>query len=70
MVKLMPPMPSTLRNVLLAVVAVCLSGLAAPPRVLAQNEEWTKPFPPFRMIGNIYWVGSYDLATWAPSTPA
>lgn len=67
--ELMPLMPSTLRNVLLAVVAVCLPWLAAPASVLAQNEEWTKPFPPFRMIGNIHWVGSYDLATYLITTP-
>jgi len=33
-----------------------------------QNEEWTRPFPPFRMIGNIYWVGSYDLASYLINT--
>jgi metallo-beta-lactamase class B len=34
-----------------------------------QNEEWTRPFPPFRIIGNIYWVGSYDLSTYLITTP-
>jgi metallo-beta-lactamase class B len=34
-----------------------------------QYEVWTKPFPPFRIIGNIYWVGSYDLATYLIATP-
>jgi len=37
---------------------------------LPQNADWTKPFPPFRMVGNIYWVGSYDLATYLITTPA
>ncbi len=32
-------------------------------RVSAQNNpEWTRPFPPFKMIGNIHWVGTYDLS--------
>jgi metallo-beta-lactamase class B len=35
----------------------------------AQNEEWTRPFPPFKIIGNIYWVGSYDLSTYLITTP-
>jgi metallo-beta-lactamase class B len=38
--------------------------IAAP-----QNAEWTKPFPPFRIVGNIYWVGSYDLSTYLITTP-
>src|SRR5262245_1479688 len=35
----------------------------------AQNEEWTRPFPPLRLIGNVYWVGSYDLSTYLIVTP-
>jgi metallo-beta-lactamase class B len=46
-----------------------LVALAAP--VSAQNNpEWTRPFPPFRIIGNVYWVGSYDLSTYLITTPA
>ena len=46
-----------------------LVALAAP--VSAQNNpEWTRPFPPFRIIGNLYWVGSYDLSTYLITTPA
>jgi metallo-beta-lactamase class B len=44
-------------------------ALAQPQNAVPQNAEWTKPFPPFRMIGNIYWVGSYDLATYLITTP-
>jgi metallo-beta-lactamase class B len=33
------------------------------------NPEWTRPFAPFRIIGNIYWVGSYDLSTYLVTTP-
>ena len=48
-------------------LAGCLA-FASP--VLAQSDpNWTRPFPPFRMIGNIYWVGSYDLATYLITTP-
>jgi metallo-beta-lactamase class B len=41
----------------------------APPLLAQSNPEWTRPFPPFRIIGNIYWVGSYDLATYLITTP-
>lgn len=27
-------------------------------------EEWSKPFPPFRIAGNLYYVGTYDLASY------
>ena len=32
--------------------------------------EWSEPFPPHRMIGNIYYVGSRGLATYLITTPA
>jgi metallo-beta-lactamase class B len=36
----------------------------------AQDDpNWTRSFPPFRIIGNIYWVGSYDLSTYLITTP-
>jgi metallo-beta-lactamase class B len=33
------------------------------------SPEWTKPFPPFKILGNIYWVGTYDLSTYLITTP-
>src|SRR4051812_14204769 len=49
-------------------VIALLSGLATSLRAQT-NEEWTRPFAPLRMIGNIYWVGSYDLSTYLITTP-
>jgi len=55
-------------NIYVLLVAGLLA-LAAP--VSAQdNPDWTRPFPPFRIIGNVYWVGSYDLSTYLITTPA
>lgn len=34
-----------------------------------QDPDWTRPFPPFRIIGNVYWVGSYDLSSYLITTP-
>jgi len=33
------------------------------------NADWTRLFPPFRIVGNINWVGSYDLSTYLITTP-
>lgn len=41
----------------------------AVPLFAQGNKEWTEPFPPFRMIGNIYWVGTKDLSTYLITTP-
>src|SRR5271156_3060181 len=31
--------------------------------------DWTQPFPPHRVIGNVYYVGSKDLASYLITTP-
>lgn len=33
------------------------------------DDEWTRDFPPFRLIGNVYWVGSWDLSTYLITSP-
>jgi metallo-beta-lactamase class B len=50
-------------------VALSATSLAQAQNAAPQNANWTKPFPPFRMIGNIFWVGSYDLSTYLITTP-
>ena len=34
-----------------------------------QTPDWTTPFPPYRIIGNIYYVGSQGLASYLITTP-
>jgi metallo-beta-lactamase class B len=37
---------------------------------LAQNSpDWTEPFPPFRIAGNLYYVGTKGLANYLVTTP-
>jgi metallo-beta-lactamase class B len=50
-------------------IALSATALAQAQNAAPQNADWTKPFPPFRIIGNIYWVGSYDLSTYLITTP-
>jgi metallo-beta-lactamase class B len=33
------------------------------------NPDWIEPFPPFRIAGNLYYVGSKDLASYLITTP-
>jgi len=51
-----------LRPVVLA-LALC-SGLFAQA-----SPEWTEPFPPHRIAGNLYYVGSRGLASYLVTTP-
>lgn len=38
--------------------------------VFAQSKpDWTQPFPPHRVIANVYYVGSKDLASYLITTP-
>jgi metallo-beta-lactamase class B len=47
------------------IVAMCAAvGLRAQT-----PADWTEPFPPFRIAGNLYYVGSTDLASYLIATP-
>jgi metallo-beta-lactamase class B len=55
---------------LLGTFTLVAAAIVVGQRVSAQNNpEWTRPFPPFKMIGNIYWVGTYDLSSYLITTP-
>jgi|HigsolmetaAR202D_1030399.scaffolds.fasta_scaffold10359_2 Zn-dependent hydrolases, including glyoxylases len=45
--------------------SVCASALFAS----AQPANWSKPFPAHRIIGNVYYVGTEDLACFLITTP-
>jgi metallo-beta-lactamase class B len=53
-----------LARALILSLFVCFSASAQ------QNPEWRQPFPPFKLIGNVYWVGTYDLSTYLITTDA
>src|SRR5579883_2105414 len=51
-------------------LSLLLTAIATLTPAFAQsNSEWVRPFPPFRMIGNVYWVGTWDLSTYLITTP-
>lgn len=52
-------------------VARCLAAVLMLAAVASAqtNRDWTQPFPPYRVIGNVYYVGSKDLASYLITTP-
>jgi metallo-beta-lactamase class B len=63
---------STTKIIALLLIFSCLTFLAAAQTVREpQNNppEWSKPYPPFRIAGNLYYVGTYDLACYLVVTP-
>jgi metallo-beta-lactamase class B len=49
-------------------LSLLLLGFAAGARPQG-TPDWTNPFPPFRIIGNVYYVGSQGLASYLITTP-
>jgi metallo-beta-lactamase class B len=46
-----------------------LTLLVLAGSVLAQNDpSWTEPFPPYKIVGNVYYVGSRGLASYLITT--
>ncbi len=48
------------------ILLLCLSASAAAQ----DRSQWTRPFLPFKLIGNVYWVGTYDLSTYLITSDA
>lgn len=46
-----------------------LASLIALPAYAVPNPASFKPFPPFRIAGNLYYVGSQELASYVIKTP-
>lgn len=51
------------------VLALGACAIVAVAALSAQRPEWTSPFPPHRIAGNLYYVGSEDLASYLVVTP-
>ena len=52
------------------VPSILLLAAVLPPRAFAQaSPDWSEPFPPFQIAGNLYYVGTKGLASFLISTP-
>ncbi|HEY2546836.1 MAG TPA: subclass B3 metallo-beta-lactamase [Candidatus Acidoferrum sp.] len=49
-------------------VFILIVAVAGVPLAQA-SPDWTEPFPPFRIAGNLYYVGSKGLANYLITTP-
>jgi metallo-beta-lactamase class B len=59
------------RRTLLTVLAATAIDAALPTPLHADpNPDWTTQMPPFRIAGNLYYVGSRDLASYLITTPS
>jgi metallo-beta-lactamase class B len=53
------------------VLLTCITGAAQAQKVIKHpisNEEWSRDYQPFRIVGNLYYVGTYDLAAYLITT--
>lgn len=59
------------RNILLSASILFISFFVAAQTIhepAVTNQDWTKPYKPFRIAGNLYYVGTYDLACYLITT--
>jgi metallo-beta-lactamase class B len=52
----------------LLIATLAASAVRSAP-LSAQSPDWTEPFPPFHIAGNLYYVGSKGLANFLITTP-
>jgi metallo-beta-lactamase class B len=57
----------TIQHLIWATAVFCLSIARLPAQT--QPPEWSTPIAPFRIAGNLYYVGSQDLASYLLVTP-
>jgi metallo-beta-lactamase class B len=55
--------------VAIALLSCCGESFAQTPPAPAEPPEWTTPVTPFHVAGNLYYVGSQDLASYLIVTP-
>lgn len=58
-----------MRKNLARTAVIAWLAVACAMHALGANPEWTRAFPPFRIAGNLYYVGSEDLAAFLIVTP-
>jgi len=65
-------MKKQIKGIFILAALLLSPGLFASAQNKSSNQnnpaEWSKPFPPFRIAGNLYYVGTYDLACYLITT--
>lgn len=57
------------RGILSPLLVVCVSCALLTNNHKSAQNDWTEPFPAFRIAGNLYYVGSKGLASYLVTTP-
>jgi metallo-beta-lactamase class B len=52
-----------------SLLLVCAALLSAADNYTPANAEWNKPIEPFRIAGNLYYVGASDVSSYLITTP-
>jgi metallo-beta-lactamase class B len=60
-------MPTVLHRTFVTVVGL-VALIGTQQQALSQARDWLEPFPPFRIAGNLYYVGSRGLASYLVTT--
>ncbi|GGH70938.1 metallo-beta-lactamase class B [Filimonas zeae] len=64
---------NTLKNILLPAAALAVTTTIAQAQTVKEpvvdNPEWAQPYQPYRIAGNLYYVGTYDLCAYLITTP-
>ncbi len=59
-------------KITLPFVIISITLFAASAQIVKEpkpwNDEWAKPYQPFRIAGNLYYVGTYELACYLITT--
>ena len=48
---------------------LCLIFAVAPLWAQIARADWSKPFPPHKVIGNVYFIGTVNLGSYLITTP-
>jgi metallo-beta-lactamase class B len=60
---------STFKPCLIALLSAVLLSGQNQQKQQKQTTDWNKPFPPHKIIGNLYFVGTDNLGTFLITTP-
>jgi metallo-beta-lactamase class B len=69
--KPLPVFKSSQQYFVLLVISLVMVVFANAQHVqepMQTNPEWVKPYAPFRIVGTLYYVGTYDLASYLITT--
>jgi len=57
------------RKIDIVIALVLVATGTANGQADAKSREWNKPVPPFRIAGNLYYVGAIDITSYLITTP-